>query len=209
MTLPRSSWLVAAALAVTLAGCAAPGFPGSSPADPPAAVPPSAEQGAGRQGAPPSREPLRYSDPVPEPKDARAVAACDLLTDDQVRQLGLVPGSGEQRDQGPRIQTCVWSSAIHPANPVSIQKNVDTPLPVLDGQYLIRDTLLFYEEREVAGHPALRAELSDTGTCTITVAVSDYQGVAATADQPASDPCTTSTRMAEFVLSNLPPLTEE
>lgn len=205
MTRPRSSWLVAAVLAVALVGCASAEPAGSSPAD----TPTSTGQDPGTQTSSPPREPLRYSDPVPEPKDVRGIEACDLLTDGQVLELGLVPESAEQRDQGPRIQTCVWSSAIHPANPVSIQKNVDTPLPVLDGQFLIRDSLLFYEEREVAGHPALRAELSDTGTCTITVAVSDYQGVATTADRPLPDPCVMSTRMAEFVLSNLPPLTEE
>lgn len=205
MTRPRSSWLVAAVLAVALVGCASAQSAGSSPAD----TPTSAGQDPGTQTSSPPREPLRYSDPVPEPKDVRGVEACDLLSDDQVRELGLVPESAEQRDQGPRIQTCVWASLVHPANSVSIQKNVDTPVPVLDGLYLLRDSLLFYEEREIAGHPAVRGELSDTGTCTIAVAVSDYQGVGTKADRPVSDPCVMSTRMAEFVLSNLPPLIEE
>ncbi len=152
---------------------------------------------------------MRYSEPVPEPKDARGVEACELITDEQVEQLGLIPGSAEQVDQGPRIQTCVWSSALYPGSPVSIQKNAEGAVPVLDGLYLIEDPMLPDEERVVSGHPAVRSELADTGFCTIIVAVSDYQGIGVKNDQPESDPCPVSTLIAEFVLSNLPPLIEE
>lgn len=157
----------------------------------------------------PPREPLRYNDPVSEPKDASGIEACDLLTDDQVLELGLVADSAEQVDLRARIQSCVWSSAIYPASPVSIQKNIDTGVPVLDGLDLISDGVLLYEDVEVAGHPGKRGELSDSGTCTIMVAASDYQGIAAKTVQPEPDPCSTPLRMVEFVLVNLPPLIEE
>lgn len=208
MKQPHSPLLLAAVVVVSLAGCASGDIPGTPPAAGPT-TPSTTGQDAAAQPSSVPREPLRYSEPVREPKDARAIQACDLLTDDQVQQLDLVSESAEQRDQGPGLQTCVWLSAIYPANSVSIQKSTEGAVPVLDGLYLTRESAFYYEEREIAGYPAVRGELSDTGTCTIAVAISDYQGVGFKADQPESDPCTTSTRMAELVLSNLPPLIEE
>lgn len=206
---PRRRYrLVAALLVVVAAGCASD-EPAGRPVTDAAIAPTSAGSGPGGQAPAPSREPLRYSEPVAEPKDARGVEACELITDEQVAQLGLIPESAEQRDQGPGIQTCVWSSAIYPTSPVSIQKSTEGVVPVLDGMHLIENPLLPDEDRVVAGHPAVRSELADTGFCTITAAVSDYQGIGVKNDQPKSDPCPASMRIAEFVLSNLPPLIEE
>lgn len=200
MTRRRPLLLAVAATAVLLAGC------GSADRVDAESSPDSASTSA--QPAQPYREPLRYSDPVAQPKDASDVEACDLLTDGQLEDLGLVPDSAEQQEIE-NIQTCIWSSVVYPANPVSVQKKIETGVPVLDGLYLIREGTFLYEEREISGHPAVRAEISETKTCTIMVAVSDYQGLGIKADQPLPDPCTTSTRIAELVLSNLPPLVEE
>lgn len=196
------TWVMTTLTISALSGCAAAGFGAEVPVTPSA----SAEQRPDRD--PPPSPPPRYAPAVPEPKDARGIAACDLLTVEQLKQLGLIPDSA-RRTEGPGTVRCSWSSTVYDANPVGLELAVDTAVPVLDGTYAIRDALPYFEAREVAGHPAYRAELSETGTCTIVVAISDYQGVGAKADQPASDPCRTSTRMAEFVLSNLPPLTEE
>lgn len=209
----RPRWLVIVLAAVTLSGCSAavPAHaPGIDATDSPTSVAPDASgpPEAVEQSTTLPREPLRYNDPVREPKDASGIEACELLTSEQARQVGLAPESAEQRGSG-KIQTCVWSAVGDPTRGATIQKNIETGVPILDGLYLIREGTLFYEEREVAGYPAVRGELSDTGTCTFTVAVADYQGVGFQADMPESDPCSTSVRMAEFVLSNLPPLIEE
>lgn len=205
-------WRVACCLVValsvaTLAGCTSSGPADSAPASESASPLTSAPEAGGVSTAVP-REPLRFNDPVPEPKDASVIEACDLLTDDQVVQLGLIPESADQQGSG-KIQDCLWTSAMYPSSTVVVLKNIETGVPILDGMDLIRESTYLYEKLEVAGHPAVRGEASDSGTCTITVAVADYQGVGFKADQPESDPCSTSIRMAEFVLSNLPPLIEE
>lgn len=203
----HSALCLLAVLVVTLVGCTSGetvnGSPGQTPAAPPTATPDADESSTGLP-----REPLRFNDPVPEPKDASAIEACDLLTVDQVQLLGLAPDSADQQGSG-KIQTCLWRSAIFPSGSAGLVKNIETGVPILDGMDLIRESAFFYEKLQVAGHPAVRGDSSDSGTCTITIAVADYQGVGAKADQPESDPCSTSIRMAEFVLSNLPPLTEE
>lgn len=158
-------------------------------------------------GAPP-----RFAPAVPEPKDARGVAACDLLTDTQLVELGLRPETETESSIGNTTRSCSWSSAVDDTNPAGLELNDDTTIPALDGLYLVRETFFRFEPREVAGHPALRADFNDIGDCTIYTAIADYQGVGTEgnpAGRPQPDPCALSMRMAEFIIANLPPLTEE
>jgi hypothetical protein len=158
---------------------------------------------------PDSAAPPRLAPSVPEPKDARGIAPCDLLTDEQLLSVGLIPGSGEEgvSDTAPG---CSWSSSLDATNPAGLQINTDTAIPALDGIYLTPDVYAVFEPTEVAGHPALRADYIANGVCTIYTGIADHQAVATksnVAGRPLADPCDIPRRMAEFILSNLPPLT--
>lgn len=136
---------------------------------------------------------------------------CDLLTDAQLTELGLVPGTDKRFDGG-NAQECTWSSASDAADPAGVQLNSDTSIAALDVLYIIRDQLENFTEFEIAGHPALRGDYDDDGTCTIYTAISDYQGIGVSGsatDRSLPDPCALAIRMTERILSNLPPLTEE
>lgn len=149
---------------------------------------------------------------MPEPKDARGIAACDLLTDAQLVELGLRPETATASSIGSTTRSCSWSSAVDDTNPAGLELNDETTIPVLDDLYLTREVFANFEPREVAGHPALRADYNDDGGCTIITAIADYQGVGTQgnpAGRPQPDPCALSTRMAEFIIANLPPLIEE
>lgn len=81
---------------------------------------------------------------------------------------------------------------------------------MLDGIYLVRDDYAVFEPTEVAGHPAVQADLTTESGCTLYIAIADHQGVATSgnlAGRSVPDPCGLSRRMAELILSNLPPLT--
>jgi hypothetical protein len=189
--------------AVLASGCAAPDGGTSAPAvvtDSASAVP---------DGAPaePVAPPL-LAPSVQDPKDARGISACDLLTDGQLTELNLVPGSGEETASG-RTRTCRWSSALDDTNPAGLDVLDDSATAPLDFIYRLRETSEVWEELVIGGHPAVRQDQYDDNDCTIYVAISDYQAVSTTgntARRDLPDPCAVSRRMAEFVLSNLPPL---
>lgn len=194
------------AVVIMVGGCAT-SVPGSP--SPTAPQQDSGRADAGQQT--PTKELPRYASPVREPKDARDVVACDLLTDAQLAQLGLLADTARQAES-PTTQSCSWSSATDDTNPAGVEINKDTSIAALDGIYILRDVLVNFEEREISGHPALRGDYNDDGSCTIYTAISDYQGMSTAANaagRPLPDPCELPVRMAEFILSNLPPLTEE
>jgi hypothetical protein len=202
-SLPALAVLLAASLTAcgtTVAGAPAPTAPAS--ASPSGGYAPDVPV----PGAPP-----RFQPAVPEPKDARGIAACDLITEGQLVELGLRPETATAEITG-NTRSCSWSSAVDDTNPAGLELNDETTIPVLDDLYLTREVFFRYEPREVAGHPAVRADYNDIGDCTIITAIADYQGVSTEgnpAGRPQPDPCALSTRMAEFVIANLPPLTEE
>lgn len=202
----RSNALVAALLAAAMVtGCAGTTPSSGAPAVPSSGSVPSASQE-------PVKGPPQYTPAVPEPKDARGIAACDLLTDEQLVELGLRPETASPSSIPGATRSCGWSSAGEEPNPAGLELNDDTTLPVLDGLHLRRDNFANYEPLEVAGHPAIRTDYTDRGDCTIATAISDYQGVTTEgnpAGLPQPDPCARSIRMAEAILSNLPALTEE
>lgn len=202
----RSTTVVAALLAVAVVtGCAATTVGSGAPA-PPAGTP------APTTSPVPKKEPPQYAPAVSEPKDARGIAACDLITDAQLVELELRPETAEETSIPGSTRSCTWSSAVDVANPAGLELNDDTTIPALDGLHLVRDVFFTYEPLEVAGHPAVRTDYNDFGDCTIATAIADYQGVTTEGNGDGSntaDPCGRSIRMAEAILSNLPPLTEE
>jgi hypothetical protein len=145
---------------------------------------------------------------VQSPLDARGIPTCDLLTRSQLLELKLLPDTAKPAGSGD-VRTCGWTSSADAANPGGIQVRTDSSIPVLDGIYIIRDTFAVFEPTEIAGHPAVRGDGSTLTGCTIYTAISDYQGVSTNtnlAGRKLADPCAGARRMAEMILSNLPPL---
>ncbi|MGE0301039.1 DUF3558 domain-containing protein [Pseudonocardia sp.] len=185
------------ALVAVLAGCAPVSGAGGAP------------------GAPtvdadgfPSDVPIELK--VREPKDARGIGPCELLTVAQQEELGLDPSTAKSGAEG-LAQSCFWYyRGQH--NYARIGISTDSTAGKLPALWrLFRDDPN-YEQFEVAGHPALRTNVEPDRFCDITVAIADLQTVvvAATADlTPRPDPCAPSRRMAELILSNLPPLIRE
>lgn len=205
MNLRLLSFAVVAVLAAS--GCTAAVDGSAAPVTP--TTGPTAPAGTALPGESASRtEPPLFAPAVPDPKDARGVAACDLLTDDQLSELGLVPGSGQAATTA-QTRRCSWSSAVDDTNPAVVDLLAETPTAPLDFLYRLRGTSEVWEELVITGHPAVRQDQYDDNSCSIYVAVSDHQafgtdGNSARRDLP--DPCALSRRMAELILSNLPPL---
>ncbi|WP_298800659.1 DUF3558 domain-containing protein [Pseudonocardia sp. 73-21] len=191
---------VVVATVLMLAACAAPvrGTPASVPALSPPGVPVSGD-----------KPPPRYTPAVRSPLDARGIPPCDLLTERQLIELNLLPATAKPGGTEGAAQTCTWTSSVDPANPGGLQVRTESPIPVLDGLFIVRDSLAVFEPTEVSGHPAYRADGTTLTGCRIYTAIADYQGVA-TGTNPAgrklADPCAGARRMAEMILSNLPPL---
>jgi hypothetical protein len=157
--------------------------------------------------SPSGRPGPRLAPAVRQPLDARGIKVCDVLTPDQLVEVGLLPGTGRASVSG-IADVCGWDST-DPGNPGGLQLSTHPESPVLDGIYLVRDTFAVFEPLEVAGHPAVHADLTPGSGCVLYVAIADYQGIAVGADtagRPSPDPCARSRRMAELILSNLPPM---
>jgi hypothetical protein len=157
---------------------------------------------------PSSKPSPRLAPAVGAPLDARGISACDLLTPTQLAELGLDPSSARSGTAG-SAQTCGWTRNNDVSNPAGLQINTDPAIPSLDGLYLVRDTFAVFKPIEIFGHPALHADDVAGPVCTIYTAIADYQAVSTDgnlAGRPLADPCGPSRRMAEMILSNLPPL---
>lgn len=143
---------------------------------------------------------------VPEPKDARGITACDLLTDAQLVEVGLRPETAEVAP-APRGTSCHWQAADDPQNFANAGTGAQADYPALLGIYAQRGRAVRFEPLSIAGHPGVRADIIE-GACDITVAASDDQTVGADgngAAKPMPDECARSRRMVELILSNLPP----
>lgn len=133
---------------------------------------------------------------------------CELLTGQQLAELSLLAITAKSSADGP-AQTCSWSSSVDPTNPAGIQLLTDSTVAALDNIYIVRDTFKIFEPTEISGHPAVRADATTLTGCVIYTAVADYQAVATgtnLAGRELADPCAGARRMAEMILSNLPPL---
>ena len=144
---------------------------------------------------------------VREPKDARGFGPCELLTVAQQRELGLDPSTAKTGADG-LAQNCFW---YYPGKRdyARIDISTDPTAGKLPGLWRMFHDDAEYEQFEISGHPVIRVNVESDRFCSLSIAVADLQnlGVAATADlTPRPDPCAPSRRMAELILSNLPPL---
>ncbi|MGQ0574086.1 MAG: DUF3558 domain-containing protein [Pseudonocardia sp.] len=146
---------------------------------------------------------------VRDPLDLRGVEVCDLLTDAQLTELGLRPETADKKFIGTRGNTdCAWTWADDKGNYASVGAAINQPNPVLPGYYAIRDGLAGFEQVEIGGYQAIRADTFDNGSCEIVVIVSDDQSLGLAdnaAGRPMADPCARPRRMAELILPTLPP----
>ncbi|MGQ0574588.1 MAG: DUF3558 domain-containing protein [Pseudonocardia sp.] len=188
--------VAALALALALGGCT-----GAPP--PPAAPAPSAEpQPQGRtideRFTPDIPPELRVRDP----KDIRGLDTCALLTPAQLDELGLDPDS--DRRHGGAGQQCTWQYRDGSTS-AGLDVVTNPRLAKLPDIYRLRDAKVVFEIRQIAGHPALRADHL-TDECRLYLAVTDTQLVAISAYADARvlpDPCGPAVRMAEMVIANL------
>lgn len=158
--------------------------------------------------SPSSQAPPRLAPPVHLPLDARGVKVCDLLTPSQLAELSLDPTTAESKTAG-ASDNCTWKYKDDPGNVAGVQLSTHPTLPALDGVYLVRATFAIFEPLEISGHPAVHADRNTDSGCSIYTGVADYQAIATLADsigRPRPDACAPSRRMAEMILSNLPPL---
>jgi hypothetical protein len=197
----RWNRLVAAVvLGMTLAGCAdvtrdeplttTPAAPSASPA-------PTARFDAS------TPEELR----VREPKDARGIPICELLTRDQLVELGLDPATARP-DSFLRGESCSWRLADGSSR-AGVGLSTDPEAQKLPDFYRLRRVSHNFEILQVAGHPAVRSDDTPVGGCVLYVAAADEQILSAKGyvdSRGLPDPCAPARRMAELVLSNLPPL---
>lgn len=201
---PRWPLVIVSGCVASILGCASP-VPGQPTASAPATTSTPTPTSAASATAKP---PPRLAPAVRQPLDARGVEPCELMTPAQLVELGLRPESAKPGTSGASL-TCTWVSATDAANPAGLQINADSTLPALDGIYLVPETFAVFEPIEVAGHPAVHADDVAGPVCTIYTAIADYQAVATDGNlggRPLPDPCAPSRRMAEMILSNLPPL---
>ncbi|MGE3288202.1 MAG: DUF3558 domain-containing protein [Pseudonocardia sp.] len=147
---------------------------------------------------------------VREPKDARGIGPCELLTAAQQRELGLDPSTAKAKTEG-LAQSCFWYYPGKRDN-ARIAISTDPTAGKLPALWRLFHDDPNYEQFEILGYPALRTNVEPGRFCDFTVAIADLQTivVSATADlTPRPDPCAPSRRMAELILSNLPPLVRE
>ena len=151
----------------------------------------------------------RLAPPVPHPKDACGIPACELLTPEQLTQLGVSPATAtEESSSG--LTTCSWES---PDKHLDLSVTPDANRPQAGGlndTYLKRSDFEVFEPTEVAGHPAVRADYADVGDCPLYVGVADTQAMIVAVDgfmAESTDTCPIAREATAMILSNLPPLT--
>jgi hypothetical protein len=153
----------------------------------------------------------KLAPPVPAPRNARGVAACNLLTTEQKRAVDADLRTEEPIVQGSYTTRCSWRTAAGDGA-LLVSTAPDFPIGGLEGLYLLRSTYAVFQPDELAGFPIVRAEAVDTGDkdCTIYVGIADDQLIWATANFPFTHrpkpSCTIARRMAAGMIANLPPL---
>jgi hypothetical protein len=172
--------------------------------------------GTGAISGTPSASPLPVSEAdvptlaprVPAPRNARGVAACDLLTPVQEAALDVDPATEQASTQGTAIR-CEWRTRDG-LGVLAVTSAPDLPVGGLEGLYLVRSTYDVFEPGQLDGFPTVRADRSDSGDdyCTLYVGVADDQLIWAAAGFVASprSACGAARQMASDMLSNLPPL---
>lgn len=178
----------------------------AAPPQPPNTVAPPTSAGSPPQAT--GRELPRFAPSVADPKDAGDIGGCALLTSVQLEELTLLPETARPRDVG-AARACSWTYQGG-RNSAGLQIAVERTIPGLDGIYVQRVGFDRFEPVTVSGHPGFRADKLD-GDCVLYIAIADYQLFSVDGNllnEPLPDPCAPSRRMAEMILSNLPPLAD-
>jgi hypothetical protein len=187
------SLAAAAAVMVLLAACS--GGPAHSsatsrsPVSPPAG--PTADQST--QSAP----------PVDRPLDVRGVAACGVLSSDQLRSLNLASDTASDTSNA-NASGCRWKSGDGSFD-VNVVLSSTRDLELF---YSIRDTFPVFEPQQVDEYPAVRASAAESGSCLILVGNASDQSFSAQAGTlggERQDWCSVAGRVASIVLTSLPP----
>jgi hypothetical protein len=155
-----------------------------------------------------AQPPLSSTQRVVDPRDVRGRNPCELFTSGQLAEVGLLAASAKDTTTVSRAPTCGWERADDRANVASVQVRTDFTIPVLESLDLVKESFVTFEATEVASYPARRADRTPMTGCSLVVAIADYQGIVTNGDFAGRDPdpCARSRRMAEMILSNLPPL---
>lgn len=130
---------------------------------------------------------------MPQPKDARGIPVCDLLTPEQLTALGLVPQTATERRDEP-FARCTWAVAAEPGDRAGVATRIPTEVPALVGYYRIRDSYADFEPITVSGHPGFRYAPNPKSGCVYGIAIADYQyldtdgSVVNAADESGADP---------------------
>lgn len=185
------------AVVLVLAGCAGPvaGVPAPAGAPPAPAAPFTPGPGVPR---------------VARPRDARHIAACDLLTPAQLEGFGVDLATARSSEQNTGLR-CEWrarNKLVRFEAVVAAGLGPSGFIPGLSQLYFQRDTYDIFEPGELDGFPIVHADRDVNSDCTIYVGNADDQVVYTAAGSATGDPkrCDIARAMASALLSNLPPL---
>lgn len=195
----RHRAVVAATLALVTVGLV--GCSGSGPVPEPTRLP---------EGPPPVAD--RFTPDIPaelrvrEPKDARGLDPCLLLTGDQLAGFGLDPATARS-NQARYGAGCLWQYRDG-STTAGVDLTTNPRASKLPDIYRLRDNYDVVEILQIGGHPVLRADRYATGECNLALALAlaDDQilGVNAYYDgRVLPDPCAPARRMAELIIANL------
>ncbi|APU12360.1 putative DUF3558 family protein [Actinoalloteichus sp. GBA129-24] len=139
---------------------------------------------------------------VSEPKDLAGLDVCTLLTPESAEGLGFGP-DGEPRTTGGGSASCSWDSAEGAR--VTLVADVDRQ--GLDEVYSRQSLYSDWEELEIAGHPAVRAnEGEPTSMCGYIVGIADtqYLDINYFSSGSDGDACAGALAVAESIVPTLP-----
>ncbi len=143
--------------------------------------------------------------PVSNPKDARGVQPCTLLTAAQASSLGLDPTRAEAGATADLVD-CFWPSTQLPVTSVAVTIDTNPTRRGLTDTYLKRDTFRIFEPLVVDGYPAVRAEIEPSNDCTIYLGLSETQDIRVDVGaRSPTDACGLVKRAIAAMLTHLPP----
>ncbi|WP_245856812.1 DUF3558 domain-containing protein [Actinoalloteichus hoggarensis] len=152
--------------------------------------------------SPDATAPQGLAPSVTDPRDVAGVDVCALLTPESAEDLGFA-AEGEARTTGGGNASCVWESEA--GSRVTLVTDVERE--GLEEIYSRQSLYSDWEELEVAGHPAVRAnEGEPTSMCGYVVGVSDtqYLDVNYVRSGSEDEACAGALAVAEAVIPTLP-----
>ncbi|QFU94713.1 DUF3558 domain-containing protein [Amycolatopsis sp. YIM 10] len=212
MNSQRLVGLTAAALATgaLLAGCGGgkEGSAGDIPTatvpggKPPASSSPSGEESSAPGGSTGSAP--KVSSPIDTQKFASDV--CAMISDAKVSELGLTDATPRDSSTGP---TCNWNFTDAATNRMDISAQAKNPNGLSD-IYDQKDEFAYFEPMEVAGYPAVYADVTDArsgGDCSLYVGLNDQFAVRVSSSLSTgpdeSKPCPVVEKTAEAMIDTV------